>query len=342
MVSSLLHIRILKEELLLNNFMKVGILGTGFIAEKMAYAIDHIDDIEVYAVASRDISRAIEFGTKHNVQKAYGSYRKLVEDENVDLVYVATPHNLHFENALMCIEHKKNVLVEKPFTVNRKQAEILFSKAKENNVFICEAMWTRFMPSRKILEEVIDSNIIGDIYQVTADLSYPMETKERIIRKELAGGALLDIGIYPLSFAQTVIEEEPINIDGLCTYLESGVDANDSITLTYQGNKTAVLTSSMMVSSSRTGVIYGEKGYIVVEHIGNIDFINIYDSNDTLLQRLKTPEQINGYEYEIIACKKALEKGKLECEEHTHANTLQILSWMDTLRNKWNIKYPFE
>lgn len=322
--------------------MKVGILGTGFIANKMAYAISHIEDIEVYAVASRDISKAVEFATKYKAQKAYGNYLKLAEDKNVDLVYVATPHNLHFENALMCIEHHKNVLVEKPFTVNAKQAKILFEKAKENNVFICEAMWTRFMPSRKILEDVISSGIIGDIHQLTADLSYPMKTKERIILKELAGGALLDIGIYPLSFAQTVIKQDPIKIDGLCTYLESGVDANDSITLTYKDNKTAVLTSSMMVSSSRTGIIYGEKGYIVVDHIGNIDGINIYNSNDELLKRIEMPEQINGYEYEIIAVKKALMENKTECEEHTHKDTLTILSWMDTLRKMWNIEYPFE
>lgn len=323
--------------------MRVGIMGAGAIAIQMAKAINGLKDVEAYAIASRSLDKANEFKNKYGFEKAYGSYEELVKDEFVDLVYIATPHNYHYPNAKLCLEYNKPSLVEKPFTVNIKQAEELFEIAREKNVLICEAMWTRFMPSRFLIEDIISKGTIGDIRQISGDLSFSLEDKERLVKKELAGGALLDVGIYPLSFALTYLGYEPIKVSGDCTYYkEEGIDANDSIFLKYPDSKSATLFASMQASSEKSGVICGDKGYICVKNINNPIDIKVYDTSDNLIEDVKIPEQINGYEYELLSCKEALDNKRIQTKEHKPENTLAILKIMDELRDKWGIKYPFE
>lgn len=323
--------------------MNVAILGAGNIACKMAAAINALDgSVCAYAVASRDLEKAEAFREKWGFQKAYGSYEQMLEDSQVDLVYVATPHSFHLPHAKLCIDYGKPVLLEKPMTANAKQAAELFAYAEEKNVFITEAIWTRYMPSRQLINQVIDSGIIGKPYMIMANLSYPIDQKRRMTDPHLAGGSLLDMGIYCLNFASMVFGDDIADIRGTCTYCDTGVDCQESITLTYKDGRIAVLTSSMMVASHRLGIIYGTTGYIHCTNINNVEKIEVFNEDHLLVQTIDVPPQINGYEYEVLACQRELAKGGKSCEEMPHEETLRMLQWMDKLRSDWGIRYPFE
>lgn len=261
----------------------------------------------------------------------------MLKDDNVDLVYVATPHSHHFEHAKLCIEYGKPVLVEKSFTANANQARELINLAKENKVFLTEAIWTRYMPSRKLIDDIIASGIIGDVNMVVADLSYNISAKGRMTDPALAGGSLLDIGVYPINFASMVMGDDIEDISGICTYCSTGVDCQESITMRYKDGRIAILSSSMMVESHRWGQIMGTKGYINCTNINNVEKIEVYDMDHNFVKEVPIPAQINGYEYELLACKRVLDEGGLECEEMPHSETLRIMEWMDKLRNDWEL-----
>jgi predicted dehydrogenase len=322
--------------------MNIGIIGTGNIANTMAYAISKIDNARLYAVASRSKEHASSFAKRWNFQKSYGSYEELAADNNIDLIYIATPHSSHFEDAKMCIEHGQNVLVEKPFAVNSSQVKELITMAKEKDVFISEAMWTRFMPSKNIIKDVINEGIIGDVKSVNAQFSLPISHVERLVNPNLAGGALLDLGVYALTFAAMYLGTDIDNICGQCEKYETGVDATDSIKLQYKNQTVAALKSSMILPEANYGIIYGTQGKIYIEGINNPVNIEIRDNNDNVVRKLDVPKQINGYEYELTACMKAISEGKNMCEEITHNDSMIIMNWMDSLRHQWNILYPCE
>ena len=188
--------------------MKIGILGAGGIAVQMAKTVAGMKDVENYAVAARSFERAQAFAEKYGFSKAYGSYEEMLADPQVDLVYIATPHSHHYLHAKMCLEAGKNVLCEKAFTVNADQARKLFALAKEKNLLITEAIWTRYMPSRKMIDDIISSGVIGEVTAVTANLNYAISEVERIRKPELAGGALLDVGVYTINFASMVLGDK--------------------------------------------------------------------------------------------------------------------------------------
>lgn len=322
--------------------MKVGIIGAGKIARKMADTLRAMPDVTGYAIAARDYERAEAFAKEYGFEKAYGSYEAMLEDEEVELVYIATPHSHHFEHASLCIEKGKHVLCEKPLTVNAKQASILFEKAAEKKVLITEAMWTRYMPSRKLIDEVIESGIIGKPQTLIANIGYPISQKERIMEPSLAGGALLDIGIYPIHFASMVFGDHVRSVRGTAMLSNKGVDLQHNISLIYEDGKMAMLQSTVMAATDLSGVIYGDKGYVVVENINNCEGIRIYDSGRQLIKRIEVPEQITGFEYEVAATVKAIQEGKLECEAMPHCETLRMMQIMDELRQQWGITYPCE
>ena len=322
--------------------MKVGILGAGSIARAMAMAVNGLEGVEGYAVASRELGKAQAFCDQWGFQRAYGSYEEMLQDPQVDLVYVATPHSHHFEHTKLCIEHGKPALVEKAFTANAAQARELIALAERKGVFLTEAIWVRYMPSRRMLRELIDSGIIGTVQRISADLSYPIPNVKRLTDPALAGGALLDLGGYVLNFASMVLGDDIQEIKGLCTYCDTGVDCQENITITYPDGKMAALTASMLTASHRLGLIYGTKGYIHCININNIQGFEVYDLNHNLVKTLEVPRQINGYEYEVLACKKALEEGTLECPEMPHSETVRMMEWMDKLRADWGVRFPFE
>ncbi len=341
--------------------MKFAILAPGKIAQSMATAVKGLREgtvletqelarqmgvdpstIELYAVASRSLERASAFTSQWGFEKAYGSYEEMLEDEAVELVYVASPHSHHYEHAKMCLEHGKHVLLEKAFTVNAKQAEELIVMAREKGLLLAEAIWTRYMPSRSMVDELVESGIIGNVVSLTANLGYPMRNKERLEKPELAGGALLDVGVYPINFAMMVLKSGIVKMDTTVTMSEQGVDWTNSVTLTFRDGQMAVLHSSMLTATDRKGIIYGELGWIEVHNINNCEKICVYNNNRELVLEKQVPAQINGYEYEVLACMKAIAEGKVECDAMPHEETLRVMSLMDRIRLRWGMLYPCE
>ena len=321
--------------------MNIGILGTGSIAEKMSATINKMNNAHLYAVASRTAEKAKSFSEKYHIENYYESYEALVKDKNIDLVYIATPHSRHYEDCMLCLENGKNVLCEKAFTANAKQAEKVFEYSKSHNVFVSEAIWTRFMPMRSVLDEIIKSGAIGEISSLTANIGYNLLNKERVQKPELAGGALLDIGIYTINFALMAFGNDIAEIKSTCIKNKHGVDIIDNILITFKDNKTALLHNNTAADTDKLGVIYGTSGRIEFYNINNCEGIKVILNNGEI-QNYETPPQISGYEYEVEASLNAIKAGKIETDFMPHCETLRIMRIMDSLRNEWGIKYPFE
>lgn len=322
--------------------MKFAIFGPGKIAHSLAAAVQPLEQVECYAVGSRDLKRAEAFAKEWGFQKAYGSYEELLADPEVELVYVATPHSHHYEHAKMCLNAGKHVLVEKAFTVNAKQAEELVALSKEKNVLLAEAIWTRYMPSRKMIDGLLEAGTIGKVTSLMANLGYELHDIPRMQEPELAGGALLDLGVYPINFAKMVVKKDVKNVVSTAVMSPKGIDWRNSITLIFEDDTMAVLHSNMLAGMNRLGVIYGDKGYMEVQNINNCEEIRVYDLDHRLISTHAVPKQINGYEYEVLSCIKAIEEGKIECEEMPHEETLWVMRLMDSIRNDWGMIYPFE
>lgn len=320
----------------------IAILAAGNIAAQMAETLRQMENVNSYAIASRDLKKAQAFAAAHGVEKAFGSYEEMVKDPNVDLVYIASPHSHHYENAKLCLENGKHVLCEKAFAVNRAQADEMVALAKSKKLLITEAIWVRYMPMAKTLKEVVDSGVIGEPTSLTANLGYIIDHIERLQKPELAGGALLDVGVYPLHFAALVFGSTPASITSTAMMTDKGVDARNSITLSYADGKMAVLTSSMTSLSDRQGVIYGNKGFIIVENINNFERIDVYDTQRALIASYRQPPQISGYEYEVEACIHAIANQQWECSAIPHNETLQVMGMLDAIRAQWNMVFPCE
>ncbi len=322
--------------------MKVGFLGTGRIATTLAKTFAQVEGVECYAVASRTLEKAQAFAGEHGFKEAYGSYQELVVDPEVELVYIATPHSNHYADMKLCIEHNKPVLCEKAFTMNSGQAKEIAELAKKNGVFVTEAIWTRYMPSRKIINEVLESGVIGKASTLTANLSYVIADNPRIVTPELAGGALLDVGVYGLNFAFMHFGTEIERIESSVQFTDTGVDGQETITLFYKDGRMAVLTHGIYARSDRKGIIYGDKGYIVVENINNPQSISVFDTEDKLIKTIDMPEQINGYEYQIIESMEAIKNNKVESESMPLADSVYVMEIMDSIRKQWGLVYPQE
>ncbi len=323
--------------------INMAILGAGNIARQMATAINGLQEqVCAWAVASRSLEKAQAFAREWHFRKAYGSYEELAADPDVDLIYVATPHAMHYDHARLCVEHGKAVLVEKAFTANAAQARKLIRLAEERKVFLTEAIWTRYIPGRQLVEQLLADRVIGEPISLEAEFSVPLSHIQRMYDPALAGGALLDLGMYCLTFASMFFGDEIAEAASRCEKLETGVDATDDIEYTYRDSKKARLRTSMVTGPVNRGVIWGTEGRIEVDTLNNFSSIRVYDGLGRLRQEPKLPSQINGYEYEVLACIRAMEAGALECEEMPHDETVEIMEQMDRLRREWGVVYPFE
>lgn len=326
----------------MNKKTRIGIIGCGWIAEKMAITLQGMENVQAYAIASRDILKARNFAKQWNFIHAYGSYEEMLDDEGVDLVYIATPHSHHYDHTRLSLLKGKPVLCEKSFTANAKQAEALIQLAKEKNLFLTEAIWTRYMPLSQTIRELIDNGVIGQPILLTANLGYPNYDWERMHKPELAGGALLDLGVYTLNFAAMAFGTDIIKTTSTCIKSATGIDSQNSITLEYADGKMAVLNSSLLAKSDRQGIISGDKGFMIVENINNPQQVRVYDEDYRLKATYDCPPQITGYEYQVYASIEAMNNGWLESPYMPHAETLRIMQQMDALRKEWGIIYPFE
>ena len=322
--------------------MKLGILGPGRIARTVAPTLVALPEIECYAVASRTPGKAEAFAREFGFEKVYNSYEEMLKDPALELVYITTPHSHHYEQMMLCLEHGKHVICEKAFTINARQAREIRDYAAQKGLYVAEAIWTRYMPSRQIIDGIIDSGVIGYVNTLTANLSYNIAYKPRIMDPALAGGALLDIGIYGLNFALMHFEDDIERIESSVQLTSTGVDAMETITIFYWDGRMAVLTHSIYCRSDRKGIIHGDKGYLVVENINNPQSVSVYDGNDQLLEYYEVPQQISGYEYEFQETVRCIREGKLEADSMPMERTIQVTEIMDSLRKQWGVAYPQE
>lgn len=322
--------------------MKIGILGAGSIAHKMAETVRRMEKTEIYAVVSRSLEKAEDFAKQYHIPKAYGNYEDMVKDSSVDLVYVATPHSHHYEHVKLCLENGRNVLCEKAFMINSAQAKEVVRIAREKKLLLAEAIWTRYMPSRELIREAVDSGIIGRVTSLTANLGYAIGNKERLVRSDLGGGALLDLGVYPINFALMVFGEDYQEVSAQGILSDQGVDLQNSITLTWKNGRMALLHSNMEALTDRRGIIHGDKGYLVVENINNCEAISAYDLDRKLIKQYEIPEQITGFEYEVESCRRALENGETECKEMPLSDSIAVMEMMDRIRKLLGIRYTCE
>lgn len=319
---------------------KVGILGAGAIAGKIADTLNALDAFEPYAIGSRDPAKANEFGEKYNIAKRYGSYEELISDPDVELIYIATPHAFHAEQAKLCIEAGKPVLVEKAFSHNAATAKEVFALSEEKNVFCAEAMWTRCLPMYQLAMEAIDKGAIGRVAHVACSLGFKLDEVPRILKPELAGGALLDLGVYPLNFVTMLVGAAPNTISSTCMKLETGVDGQETLQFKFPGGQSATALVTTLYQADNTATIYGTNGYMVIEDTLNPKRIRVY-RNEKVIIDITTPEsQISGYEYEFISARNAIILGKNELPEMPHSESIRIMNLMDGLRAAWKVKFP--
>lgn len=335
-------IRIIAKSIASMEKLRVGIIGAGWIAHKMAQALSPIAEAEVVAIASRSQQKATDFAAEYGIAKAYGSYEDLVGDSDVDLVYVATPHSHHYDHARLALDNGKPVLVEKAFTANERQAMELINMARERRLFITEAIWTRYMPLSHKVKELMDSGVIGEPRVLTATLCYMMENKERIVRPDLCGGALLDLGVYVLNFARMYFGTDIVRTVSNCHLGPSGMDMMESISLSYADGRMANLQAGCLTLNDRQGIISGTEGYIRVDNVNCPEVVEVW-RNYELVDTVKcSPNMVNGYEYQVLECKRCLEQGLLESPMMPHAETLAVMRQMDSLRREWGVRYPMD
>lgn len=325
-----------------DGILRVGIIGTGWIAEKAAITLNGLSECKAYAVGSRSIEKAEAFATKWDVSKAYGSYAELIADADVDLVYVGTPHSHHYDVTCQAILAGKPCLVEKAFMANHREAAEVLQLAHERKVFVAEAIWTRYQPAVDIIRGLISSGRVGTPRLLTATLGYSMGDKPRIMRADLCGGALLDLGVYTLNFVRMFFPAAIVSMESQCVKSQSGMDITNAITLVLEDGMLCNLQSSAACVGDNIGVIAGTEGNLIIDNINNPQKITVNGPDRTYVETIHVPQQITGYEYEFLACRKALIEGLIEPNEMPHVETLYIMQLMDTLRQKWGVCYPMD
>ena len=324
-----------------NGLMRVGIIGAGWIAEKAAITLNGLEHCEAYAIASRSKEKADAFAEKWKMRKAYGSYSELIADPDVDLVYVATPHSHHYDVTREALLAGKPCLVEKAFMANHHQAKDIVELAREQKVFLAEAIWTRYQPVVAMMRQLIASRI-GTPRLVTATLGYSMGDKPRIMRADLCGGALLDLGVYALNFVRMFFDADIVSLTSQCVKSQTGMDLTNAMTLVLSDGVLCNLQSSAACVGDNIGVIAGTEGNLIIDNINNPQKITVNGPDRTYIETIHVPQQITGYEYQFIACRQALIDGLLEPCEMPLEETLYIMALMDGLRKEWGVKYPMD
>jgi len=322
----------------MNRDIKWGIIGLGGIAHKFATDLLLVENCTLEAVASRSIIKASAFSKKYNAANFFGSYEELLENSVVDIVYIATPHNSHQHYTILALEHKKAVLCEKPFAMNKKQVFNMIDASKNNQVFLMEAMWSRFIPSIIELKSRINNGEIGEIKYINADFSFKANTPiQRIYDKELGGGSLLDIGIYPVFLAYLLLGI-PTKISADAHFYESGADSQLAMLFNYK-NAHAILFSSFNSTSKREAKISGTLGEIIIEMPWNETNSFSIQKNDKEPASISLPTIGKGYTHEIIECNACLQQNNIESNNWSHQNSLELITLLDTIREKINLVY---
>jgi predicted dehydrogenase len=320
-----------------------GILSTGWIAHKFAEGLSVLPDAEIVAVGSRAQETADAFGDEFGVPHRHASYEALAEDPDVDVIYVGTPHPFHKEDSLLCLEAGKAVLCEKPFTINAAEAEEVIALAREKGLFLMEAMWSRYIPIIVRLRELLAEGAIGEVRALTADLGFRREVdpESRLFNLELGGGALLDVGVYPVSFASMVLGA-PARITSMVTMGQTGVDELAGIVFGYDGGQQAVLHTALQVDTAVEATVMGTEGRIRVHSPwfhGTTLTLSREAGKDKVID---LPYEGNGYNFEAAEVNECLRAGQRESDIMPLDETLAIMQTLDAIRAQWGFKYPME
>ncbi|MCB8998818.1 MAG: Gfo/Idh/MocA family oxidoreductase [Bacteroidales bacterium] len=320
--------------------IKWGVLAPGRIARGFVNGLKVLENAELYAVGSRDYNRAVSFAQEFGFQKAYGSYEELAKDPDVDVIYVASPHHLHFENTLMCLENDKAVLCEKPFTINSRQLEILVRTAREKRIFLMEALWSRFLPGLQEAKRLIDSGAIGKVKILNADFGFkaPYDPNSRLFNPVLGGGSLLDIGIYPV-FLSLYFLGYPDEIKAQAIKAPTGVDESISISFLYNSGALANIHSTFAANTNTDANIYGDKGKIHIQRQWFRPSTVLLSQENETVQKLEFPARANGYEYEAEEVMRCLDEGKEESDAMSLDMSLQLMKLLDAIRSMCSIVY---
>ncbi len=325
----------------MNKTYRWGILGPGKIAEKFASALRYTESAKVYAVASRDYDRAESFAARWGAVKVYNDYAQLAQDPDVDIIYIATPHAFHCEQSILCLEHRKPVLCEKPLALSANQVTKMISKAQEQNVFFMEGMWSRCMPFVKKIQELIQEDTIGAVQYVRADFGFkaPFDPQGRLFDPGLGGGSLLDVGIYPL-YLVTLLLGIPERIQSIGRLSSTGADEYCNIQFGYPGGQTAAVFSTIAMQTTVTAEIIGTKGRIEIPApwYKTERFKVIIGFNESE-QEYHFPHEHNGFEHEIREVTDCLNRGLTECPLMPHAFSLELSRIMDTVREQCGVVY---
>ena len=318
-----------------------GIIGLGNIANKFAQDLVTIPDAKLYAVASRSQKKADGFAKKYCATKAYSSYEELVKDPNIDAVYIATPHALHKENTLLCLENGVAVLCEKPFAMDAREVNQMIAKAKEKNVLLMEALWTYFLPHYQFVLKALNNKTYGEIKKLEADFGFflAFDDSSRIFKKSLGGGSLLDIGIYPI-FAALSTLGLPNNIDASATFFDNGADSSCDMTFGYDNGATALLKSTFLEKTPTEAIFYCEKGIITLKS-GFFMPTTVTINSNGKEETLDFTDKVNGYKYEILHFNELIRQGKAESNIMTFEFSLQLIKLLDDVRQLINLNYDF-
>jgi predicted dehydrogenase len=315
-----------------------GIIGLGKIANKFATDLVTIENIELVAVASRSQQNADEFAAKYNCKKAYNSYLALVNDPEVDAVYIATPHSFHKEHTILCLQHKKAVLCEKPFAMNLQEVTEMIAVAKENNVLLMEALWTFFLPHFNYVLEMVKSDKYGKLKEVEADFGFKSkyDVESRLLKKEIGGGSLLDIGIYPI-FAALATLGNPDSIEAKATFFETGADSECTIVFNYKEAK-ATLKSTLLEETPTEAIFTFEKAVIKIHtrfHEPASVTVLANGKEETTNFDCKTI----GYNFEAEHFSQLIREGRQESDIMTFEFSRNLITTLDKVRNSIGLEY---
>jgi predicted dehydrogenase len=320
-----------------------GILGTGRIAKKFAEGLKLAKGAHLLAVGSRSEETAGDFGQQFNIPRRYVGYQEMVNDPDLDIVYISSPHAMHFDHSLLAIRAGKAVLCEKPFTLNSAQAFELAQEARERRQFLMEGMWTRFFPLMTCISDLLSKEVLGEIHMLSADLGIrrSIESRDRLFKPELGGGSLLDVGVYPISLA-SMIFGEPDQVTGFAHFGEYGVDDRAAVVLGYPSGGLASLYMAIRTETPKEAVILGSNGSIRIHSnfvIPTRMTIHIEGEAERVIEKAL---EGNGMHYEAIEVMQCLSEGKTESAIMPLAESISIMKILDEIRDQWGFRYPSE
>lgn len=309
----------------------IGILAVSNIAATIARTVQmNVPNAKIVAVGSRTLEKAQRFAERFHIAKAYGSYEEMLADADVEIVYISSPASFHYEHTMLCLQHEKHVLCEKPFAMNAQQAEKMLSYARKKNSFLSDGLWTSYLPMAETIAKIAESGRIGRVCTVCANQHYYAPPETRLRNSSLGGSAVLEMGVYLISFANIVFGTTVQKVCALGEVNEDGIDEQAAMILQYD-NGLAVLNCGMNAVSDRMGTIYGDKGYIIIQDANEYKRMQVYGTDGKLIDEIN---MASGYECEIRTCVQAVIERKLETIERSHEKILSCMRTLDIIKHQ--------